>query len=145
MKRRILFLCVLAVVLTAVVSCASGARFSDLQPKTAPERLESGRVFFYRPSSLGAALRPTVKLNGESVGKAVAQGFFYVDRPPGEYEVITETEVKRKVSFVLEKGHTRYIRFAVSMGFFVGHVYGQVVDPDVAMNEIKQCKYTGTQ
>jgi len=125
------------------VSCATGTKFSDLQPKTQPGGVEVGRIFFYRPSSLGAALRPSVKLNGESVGKAVSHGFFYVDRPPGAYEVVTETEVKRKVSFVLQKGQTRFIRFSASLGFFVGHVYGEVVDQELALGEIKNCKYTG--
>src|SRR6266849_1929815 len=110
----------LVVMLLLEVSCATGTKFSDLQPKTQPGGVEVARIFFYRPSSLGAALRPSVKLNGESVGKAVSHGFFYVDRPPGAYEVVTETEVKRKVSFVLQKGQTRFIRFSASLGFFVG-------------------------
>jgi hypothetical protein len=52
--------------------------------------------------------------------------------------------VERKLSFVLDKGQTRYVRFSVSMGFFVGHVYGSLVEPDVGMKEIQDCKYTGT-
>jgi len=47
------------------------------------------------------------------------------------------------VSFVLEKGQTRYIKFNVSMGFFVGHVYGELVDEAVALPEIEDCRYTG--
>jgi hypothetical protein len=45
---------------------------------------------------LGAAVQRAVKLNGEVVGKAVPQGFFYVDRPPGDYTVTTATEVEKK-------------------------------------------------
>jgi hypothetical protein len=131
------------VILLTLVSCATGTKFSDLQPRTTPDTAAVGRIFFYRPSSLGAALRPNVKLNGETVGEAISQGFFYLDRPPGEYQVVTETEVTRKVSFVLEGGQTRFIRFSVTMGFFVGHVYGQLVESDVALDEIKKCKYTG--
>ena len=81
-------------------------------------------------------------LNGKKVGEAISWGFFYVDRPPGNYEVITSTEVKRKVSFVLEKKQTRYIRFSTSFGFFVGHVYGELVEPDTGFSEIQKCKYT---
>jgi hypothetical protein len=135
---------VVAMLLT-LVSCATGTKFTALQPKTTPDTADLGRIFFYRPSSFGAALRPSVQLNGEKVGEAISQGFFYVDRPPGEYEVVTQTEVKRKVSFVLEKGQTRFIRFSTSMGFFAGHVYGQLVEQDIAMKEIKECKYTGSR
>jgi len=108
-----------------------------------PESLEMGRIFFYRSSAFGAALNPVVYLNDEPVGKATAQGFFFVDRPPGNYEAVTSTEVERKVTFTLEKEQTRFIKFHVSMGFFVGHVYGKLVDETVGLSEIKKCKYTG--
>jgi len=73
----------------------------------------------------------------------MAQGFFYVDRDPGQYTAVTATEVTRKASFVLEKGQTRYIKFGVSMGFFVGHVYPELVDEQVGQSEIVECKYAG--
>jgi len=76
------------------------------------------------------------------VGKSIPKGFFFMDCDPGEYEVVTSTEVKRKVSFILDKGQTRYIRFRVGMGFFAGHVYGELVDPGEALLEIEDCKYT---
>jgi len=124
-------------------SCAAGVKFTQLNPNIAPKGVEVGRIFFYRPSSFGAALRPNVLLNGEKVGEAISWGFFYVDRPPGDYEVVTSTEVTRKVSLVLEKGQTRFVRFSTSFGFFVGHVYGELVDQDVGLSEIRECKYTG--
>lgn len=124
-------------------SCASGMKFSQVNPSIAPPNPEFGRIFFYRPSSLGAAIRPGVILNGEKVGEAISHGFFYVDRPPGTYEAVTSTEVTRKVSFVLEKGQTRFIRFNMSFGFFVGHVYGELVEQDAGFKEIQECKYTG--
>jgi hypothetical protein len=104
---------------------------------------ELGRIFFYRATAFGALLRPDVLLNGERVGEAIPQGFFYVDRPAGDYVAATSTEVERKVSFTLEKGQARFIRFKVSMGFFAGHVYGELVDEAEAKEEIKDCKYIG--
>ena len=126
-----------------LVSCASGMKFTQLNPDIKPKNSEVGRIYFYRPSSFGAALRPNVLLGGEKVGEEISWGFFYVDRPPGNYEVVTSTEVERKVSFVLEKGQTRFIRFSTSFGFFVGHVYGELVDEDIGQSEIKGCNYTG--
>jgi len=57
--------------------------------------------------------------------------------------VVTSTEVERKLSFVLDKGQSRYVRFSTSIGFFVGHVYGELVEPDIGMKEIQDCNYTG--
>lgn len=131
--------------LGALSSCATGMAYTEMQPTIKPHDPESARIYFYRPSVFGAALQPDVLLNGEPVGKAISQGFFFVDRPPGKYEVVTSTEVKRKVSFVLEKGEIQYIRFSTSVGFFVGHVYGELVDEETALVEIKKCKYCGEE
>lgn len=123
--------------------CASGPTYLEMAPSIEELSQDSGRVYFYRSSALGAALQPEVKLNDEIVGKATAQGFFYTDKEPGKYEVMTSTEVDRKLSFLLEAGQTRYIRFGVSMGFFVGHVYPELVSTEEGQEEITKCKYTG--
>jgi hypothetical protein len=125
-------------------ACASGIKYTEYQSKIPAQSADTGRIFFYRASSLGAALRPDVLLNNEKVGQAISYGFFYVDRPAGDYQVVTSTEVTRKLSFVLEKGQSRYVRFSTNFGFFVGHVYGELVDPEVGKKEIQDCKYTGT-
>jgi hypothetical protein len=142
MKRAVIFV-LLLMAAGSLIGCASGQKFTEVQPKMVAENPEAGRIFFYRTSILGAALQPAVLLNDQTVGAAVAQGFFFVDRPPGNYVVTTSTEVERKLSFTLDKGQTRYIRFSVSPGFFVGHVYGELVESSVASEEIKDCKYTG--
>ena len=142
MRRSRLFAILL--LSTGLIGCATGITYSEFQPKIPSQNPDMGRIFFYRPSAFGNALRPDVMLNNEKVGEAIAHGFFYVDRQPGKYQVVTSTEVKRKVSFVLDKGQIRYVRFSTGFGFFVGHVYGELVDPDVGMKEIQGCKYTGT-
>ena len=139
---RLFACCLVALTLSA---CASGVKFTEMNPSTMPKDQDSGRIFFYRTTVLGAALQPDIRLNGAKVGDSVAQGFFYVDRPPGNYEIVTSTEVDRKVTFVLEKEQTRFVKFSVSMGFFVGHVYGELVDSAVGLEEIKECKYTGAE
>ena len=141
MKR---FSCYLSIIISMVffISCASGVPYTKLNPSIIPEEPNTGRIFFYRITTFGAALRPDIIMNGEKIGTSIAQGFFYLDKPPGEYTVVTSTEVERKVSFVLDPEQTRYIRFKISMGFFAGHVYGELVDPSEAIKEIEKCKYT---
>jgi hypothetical protein len=124
--------------------CATkGPSFPELTPTINKLPQNTGRIYFYRTTILGAALRPKVKLNNEVIGKSIARGFFYADKEPGKYEIMTSTEVDRKLSFILEDGQTRYVRFGVSMGFFVGHVYPELVSPEVGNDEIQECKYTG--
>ena len=142
--RSIRLLAVMLLV-AGLSACASGPRYTEYQAKIPAQAADAGRVFFYRPSAAGAAVRPDVMLNNEKVGVAISHGFFYVDRAPGNYEVATTTEVTRKLSFVLEKGQTRYVRLSISLGFFAGHVYGELVEPDVGRSEIQDCSYTGLE
>jgi hypothetical protein len=142
MKRTIQISAVVLFVM-ALTACASGPTFTELKPDMTAPSPDLGRIFFYRATAIAALLNPDVMLNGERVGEAKAQGFFFVDRPAGEYVAVTSTEVDRKVSFTLDKGQTRFIRFRVSIGFFAGHVYGELVDEAEAKEEINGCKYIG--
>jgi hypothetical protein len=131
------------IVVPLFLACASsGAKYVELNP-TIPTKPDTGRIFIYRTILLGAAVQPAVKINGEVVGSAVPNGFFYVDRPPGNYEIMTSTEVDRKLSLTLDKSETRFVRLNISMGFFAGHVYPELVDSASGENEIQDCRYTG--
>jgi hypothetical protein len=123
--------------------CAtSGAKYAELNP-TIPLKPDTGRIFIYRTALMGAAVQPGVRVNGEEVGSAVPNGFFYVDRVPGSYEIMTSTEVDRKLSLTLDKGEARFVKLNISMGFFAGHVYPELVDPATGEKEIQDCHYTG--
>ena len=143
MDRRVLV--VVAVVALTLAGCASsGPKFAEMTAlKTEATKPGTGRIYFYRTGVLGAAVQPDVRLNGEKVGKAVPQGFFFADRPPGSYEVSTSTEVERRLSFTLEANEVRYVRLNISMGVFVGRVYGELVDPAKGVAEIADTRYTG--
>ena len=142
MKRLCKLFILLATGIVLFGCATSGAKYTELTP-TIPLKPDSGRIFIYRTAILGAAVQPEVKLNSEVVGRAVPNGFFYIDRPAGSYEVITSTEVDRKLSLTLDKGEARFVRLNISMGFFVGHVYPELIDPAAGEKEIQDCHYTG--
>jgi hypothetical protein len=81
--------------------CATGPKYTEVASSFDALEPGKGRIFIYRPSSFGAAVQPDVRLNGEVVGKAKPLGFFFVDRAPGEYEIVTSTEVERSLSDTL--------------------------------------------
>jgi len=147
MKTLLKLLAVLVVSLSFGGCATTGPKYSELIPAAAVSTLppDTGRFYIYRTTALGAAVQPEVKLNGDVVGKAVPNGFFYVDEKPGTYEILTSTEVDRKLSLLLESGQTRYVRLNISLGFFVGHVYPELIDSDIAEKEIQDCRYTGAE
>ena len=125
-----------------IASCAAtGPKFAELSSSISTWPPDTGRIYIYRTTFLGAAVQPEVELNGEVIGKAVPQGFFYADRKPGDYEVLTSTEVDRRLSLTLNSGQVRYVRLDISWGFFVGHVFPVLVEDEVGKKEIQECRY----
>jgi hypothetical protein len=140
MKQVFLF----SIIGLLMMSCAtSGPKYSEMVNSTPPLSGGEGRVYIYRTSALGAALQPAVELDGSVVGKAVPKGFFYVDCAAGNHRIATSTEVERELTFHVGEGQTRYVRLDVSMGFFVGHVYPDLVEQEKAIAEIGSCHYIG--
>lgn len=139
------FVRIFAVTIVALylAGCASGPKYSEVAETLTPPADELARIYIYRTVVLGAAVQPEVKLNGEVVGKATPKGFFYVDVEPGDYQISTSTEVERHLSLDMEQGETSYVRLNISIGFFVGHVYPELVDSATGEAEIAQCSYTG--
>jgi Protein of unknown function (DUF2846) len=103
-----------------------------------------GRIYFYRSSSMfGAALQPSIKLNGEAVGKSQPGGFFFIDEPAGQYVVSTATETEKTVSFKLDAGETKYVKTSVGFGLLVGRIIPTLESADEAMKSLETLHYTG--
>jgi hypothetical protein len=142
MGRIVLILFVAA----GVLSCAtSGPKYSEMMDSIPPLNSEKGRIYFYRVSVIGAAVQPDVLLNGQVVGQAVPNGFFYVDTHAGNCEIVTQTEVERKLSFNLGMGEPRYVRLNVSLGVLVARVFPELVDQEVGESEMAKLHYIGPE
>jgi hypothetical protein len=131
-----------AMLLLLAACASSGPTFTQANAGAPAVAADQGRIYIYRVSSmLGAAVQPSVKLDGVKVGDSVPGGYFYVDRPAGSYKISTSTEVERDLTLTLEAGQIRYVRTEVSMGFMAGHVSPVLVDAAEAEKEIKDCHY----
>ena len=110
------------------------------EPALAPGQ---ARFYFYRDTGLlGFALQPTIMIDGQSAGERSKTGdYFYVDRPAGTYKISTETEKEESVTATVVDGQSMYIRFDISMGFFLGHVFPSIIDPQQATKEISDLDY----
>jgi hypothetical protein len=143
MLRRHLSLVVVLTLGLALGACATGPKFTELESTFPTLEPSLGRIFIYRTAILGAAVQPSVKLNGEVVGSAVPNGFFFVDRSPGDYTVSTTTEVERSAMLGLRAGEMQYVRLNIGMGFFVGRVTPELIHPETGAEEIKKLSFSG--
>lgn len=127
-----------------LAGCASGPSFTEVADTLEPMKEGFGRIYFYRSNSpFGSGIQPTVHLNGEDVGSAVPGGVFFRDVPPGDYEVITETEVDRMATFTVAADQTRYVRLETGLGVVIYRVFPVLVDPIEGESEIQTLVYIG--
>ena len=133
----------LVLVVALAAGCASGPKFETVASSVAPVPAKQARIYFYRSGSLGAAIQPEVTLNGKVVGKAEPNGVFYVDHAPGNMEVVTGSEVERKLTFTAGAAETRYVKLAVSLGVLVWRIMPELADEARAKSDIADLAFTG--
>lgn len=127
-------------------ACASGREFAEVAPSIPKLNPQNGRIYFYRNNDYpGWAVQPSIHLNDEIVGKSQPGGFFYVDKPEGNYRVATTTEVTNTVSFHLAKNETKYVKTGIGFGFVVGRVKPEIVYPEQGRSDLNDLKYIGAQ
>ena len=133
------------IALTTLLGCtATGPLFSTVSSTIPAVPTDKGRIYFYRPDTmLGAAVTSDINLNGRIVGVSVRGSIFYADEAPGKCVVRTSTEVEKELSFILEAGETKYVKTSVSLGFMVGRIQPELVNPEQGANEISELHYTG--
>jgi hypothetical protein len=141
---RMVKLAIVALVMV-LAGCASGVKHKDMASSIPTLQGDQGRIYFFRPSGLiGAGIQPGVMLDGVRVGESQPGGFFYVDAKPGNHEVVTTSEVEKKLTFTLAKGETKYVKSSVGMGVLVYRIYPELVSADEGQKELSELSYTGT-
>jgi hypothetical protein len=141
MRKAIVILAMAAV--TVLAGCASGPEFAKAQNSITPLASNKGRIFIYRSTGMGAAIQPDVLVNGVIAGTSKGNGIFYVDRDPGNVEVVIGTEVEKHLTFTLAAGNVRYVKCDVNMGLFVAHIIPILVDEKDAIKEISDLAFIG--
>jgi Protein of unknown function (DUF2846) len=120
-----------------LAACASGPKYAEVRSTLPALTPSQGRIYFYRPSALGAAVQPDVHLNQQKVGTAKPHGFYFVDRAPGDCVVTSATETEKKLTFTLGPGQERYVRLKIQIGVLVGRIVPELVDKAEAEEELK--------
>jgi len=78
------------------------------------------------------------------IGKAVAGKaqngcFFFVDRMPGDYEILSTSDWKTKITVHLNAGDEKYVRLGYNIGMVAGYIVPVAVSRDAGLKEIQHC------
>lgn len=145
MKRTVLKFAAAAAAVVLVSGCATGMKHDQMASSMPSLKAAEGRIYFFRSSSMfGAAIQPDIRLNGQVVGTSKPGGFFYLDRPAGNYVASASTETEKTVSFALQPGETKYIRSSIGFGVIAGRAILEPETPEKAKAELGSLSYTGS-
>lgn len=109
-----------------LIGCASvkveNKEAADNLKRFLPPSAGNSGLYIYRDSSLGAALKKDIWVNGKCVGESAPNVFFYTEVKGGKEHVIaTESEFSpNEISLLVETGKNYFIRQFIKLGVFVG-------------------------
>jgi hypothetical protein len=106
----------------------------------APAQNQSG-LYIVRDSSLGSALKKTIKIDGEYVGESAPHTYFYRLITPGEHTLATQSEFSDNL-LVLKAapGKNHFVRQSIKMGLFVGGAKLTEISEDEGKKAILESK-----
>lgn len=144
MRRIFLKLALAATAVALASGCATGIKHDQMASSLPSLKAGEGRIYFFRKAILmGDGIQPDIRLNGQVVGQSKPNGFFYVDRPAGNYLASTSSETEKTLSFTLQPGETKYIRSSAGMGIIVYRIHLEPETPEKAKAELGSLSYTG--
>jgi hypothetical protein len=143
---RFLRLAAAACVALLLAACAAtGPKFAEVEASLPPLRAGEGRIFVFRSmSTVGGALRPDVRINGEVAGTPQVGSFFFVDRPAGRYTASARTESESTVACELGDGDTAYMSLQITMGILVGRPLLRLHSPEAGPSAMQGLAYIGS-
>jgi len=99
-----------------------------------------GRVFVYRPSSFGFAIKAPVIIDNQEVGTSRGRGFFDTDQPAGTRQISIKTEWGHGNSINVIAGKPNFVGCSVTPGVLMAHILPNQVDEATGESEIQDCK-----
>lgn len=140
-KQILLILITLSALLSgcASVPMASVAEDNEKKQFRLPSKDTAG-LYIFRDTSLGAALKKSIYIDGNLIGETAANTYFYRDIKPGQHKLSTESEFgENDLAFNFEGGKNHFIRQYIKMGLFVGGAGLENVSESEGKNAVLQC------
>ncbi len=112
-------------------------------PAEAPDT-ETARIVIYRQFGMeglmGAAIRSTIRLNDEKIGRCTYGRPIDMEIAPGEYIIDADSEFPNTRKFAIEAGETAYIRCNLTPGLLVPNLILSFVDAETGAQKLAEIR-----
>ncbi len=135
-----MLLCMLCLAGCQGLPVPMGSAEADLRAKTAAVRPGKVQIFVYRHESLGFAVPITVKLDGYSGGRTIAQSYVMWEVEPGVHRITSHAEDASVLTLDTEPGKAYYIWQEVRIGFWKPRSTLHQVDEQTGRKFLAACK-----
>jgi hypothetical protein len=120
MKKSMLMIGLASLALSSSAAFAAGDKDAAVAVSLPKPAAGKGQVVFYRPSSMGFAIKCTVRENGAMVGRVGAKRYYAIEVEPGTHNFTAKTEKTDTVAVQVEPDEISYVKCGISMGVMVG-------------------------
>jgi hypothetical protein len=98
-------------------------------------------VYFFRPATMGAAIKTWGFVDDQLVGVSKAKGYYFAPVPAGKHIVWSKAENTSAVEVDLKAGETYYFKQGIRMGFNKARVETMQIDATEAEKYFKKCSF----
>ena len=137
-KLFVLASCVSIVFLVGCASAHQNVRMPDQARRI--EDPAKGRIYVFRPSSFGGAVKMNVADGGNPIGATGPKSYLCWEREPGDVIVSSASENTSRVAIPLRAGDVYYVLQSIRMGIWVARNELELVPEERAQKELKACK-----
>ena len=135
----------LGVLLLAMAGCASvpmGDPQKDAALKTFSAPQGKAAIYVYRNESMGAAVKMSVTLDGQTLGDTLSKTYLYTEVDPGPHQLVSKSENDSTLNVDTVAGKNYYIWQEVKMGILSARSKLQVVDDKTGQDGVTESKLT---
>jgi hypothetical protein len=130
-------------------SCTNAPLYRNVETRVPPIPTGYTRIYLY---TLNPHIDPGFEfsINGEVVAHLEGFQVLFVDKPAGSIKVTLNSagvwpgSPPSDLVLDLSPGQTKYIEGAVSLGYRLLHVHMLLTDPHQATQDLRTCRYVGT-
>jgi hypothetical protein len=138
--RKIVFISVLALVMTGCASVQMADPQQDASLKTFKVAPDKAGIYIYRNESMGAAVKMDILVDGKQIGESAAKTYFYQEVTPGKHTVSSKAENTDTLEVTVKPGTLSYIWQEVKMGILMARTKLSLVSEEEGKKGVQESK-----